>query len=228
MTHSTSTRTSTSTWPPQPPQPPQPPFPPEPLPHPPWQPVPRSAPTGPVSASASVVFQRDWLAERLLDQRIVALAGELDAETVNRTVASLALLDADGDERVHLRLSGVSGDLDAVLTLVDALDLVAAPVHATALGMLAGPVVALLAVADHRVVGAHAVLQLTEPRAPRGLSGREVEAAAEQRAHGLRRLQERLATACRRPVEEIAADMRAGRVLGAEEARAYGLADGAA
>jgi ATP-dependent Clp protease protease subunit len=172
-----------------------------------------------------VVAPEDWLAERLLDRRIVALAGELDAETVNRAVASLALLDASGDEPVQLRLSGVTADLDAVLTLVDALDLVGAPVHATALGTLAGPVVTLLAVGDHRVIAPHALLQLTEPRTPRGLSGREVEAAAEQRARGLRRLQERLAEACGRPVEQIAADMRAGLVLGAEEARAYGLAD---
>ena len=40
-----------------------------------------------------------------------------------------------------------------------------------------------------------------------------------------RRLQERLAEACGRSVEEIAADMRAGRLLTAQEARDYGLVD---
>lgn len=216
-----------ATWPPQPPQPPRPPLPPEPPQYPPpspWRPEPRPS-VAPAPSMQVVVAPEDWLAERLLDRRIVALAGELDEETVNRTVAALALLDAGGNEPVNLRLSGVTAGLDAVLTLVDALDLVDAPIHAIALGTLTGPAVALLAVADRRIVGPHAVLQLTEPRAPRGLSGREVEAAAEQRAHGLRRLQERLAEACGRPVEEIAADMRAGRVLAAEEARAYGLAD---
>jgi ATP-dependent Clp protease, protease subunit len=212
-----------ATWPPQPPLPPEPSQFPPPSP---WRPGPRPS-VAPASSMQVVVAPEDWLAERLLDQRIVALAGELDPETVNRTVASLALLDASGDEPVRLRLSGVTADLDAVLTLVDALDLVDAPIHAIALGTLTGPAVALLAVADRRVVGPHAVLQLTEPRTPRGLSGREVEAAAEQRARGLRRLQERLAAACGRPAEEVAADMRAGRVLGADEARAYGLADAA-
>ena len=53
-----------------------------------------------------MVAAADWLAQRLLDQRVVALAGELDAETVNRTVAALGLLDATGDEPVRLRLSG--------------------------------------------------------------------------------------------------------------------------
>jgi ATP-dependent Clp protease protease subunit len=180
-----------------------------------------------VSASASlVVGAPDWLAERLLDQRVVALAGELDEETVNRAVAALALLDAAGDEPVRLRLSGVSADLDGALTLVDALDLVGAPVHATCLGTLTGAAVALLAVADRRVAGTHATLHLCEPRAPRGVPRHEIEAWAAEHARQLRRLQERLASACGQPVEQLAADMRAGRLLDVTEARAYGLVDG--
>jgi ATP-dependent Clp protease protease subunit len=174
-----------------------------------------------------VVGVRDWLGERLLDQRVVALAGELDDETVNRTVAALALLDSDGDEPVRLRLSGVRADLDAVLTIVDALDLMGVPVHATALGMLTGPAVALLAVADTRVAGPHAVLQLKEPRTARRLHTGEVDTWAAEHARQLRRLQERLAEACGRPVDQVAADMAAGLVLSAREAKDYGLVDDA-
>ena len=213
-----------ATWPPLPPSPPDPPFPR----HTPWLPEPRPTAPGPVSASVSmVVGAQDWLSERLLDRRVVALAGDLDEDTVNRTVAALALLDASGDEPVQLRLSGVSADLDAALTVVDALDLMGAPVHATALGTLTGPAVVLLAVADRRVAGPHAVLNLREPASGRGLHGRELEAWAAEHARQLRRLHERLASACGRPVDEIAADMAAGRVLTAQEAQEYGLADAA-
>jgi ATP-dependent Clp protease, protease subunit len=208
-------------WPPLPPEPPEPPMPRRT----PWLPEPRPTAPGPVSATASlVVGAGDWLAERLLDRRLVALAGEVDHEVANRTVAELALLDATGDEPVELRLSGVTAGLDATLTLVDALDLMGAPVHATALGTLTGPAVALLAVADVRSAGAHATLQLVEPRAPRG-EWREVESMATEFARQLRRLQERLAEACDRDVDEIAADMRARRLLTAAEAEAYGLLD---
>jgi ATP-dependent Clp protease, protease subunit len=214
------TGTSANTFPPLPPQPPDPPRPR----HNPWQPEVR--PPGPAAASANVVIGApDWLAERLLDQRQVALAGELDAETVNRTVAALGLLDASGDEPVGLRLSGVSADLDAALTLVDALDLMGAPVHATCLGTLTGAAVAVLAVADRRTAGRHATVHLCEPRAPHGIPGQQLESLAAEYARQLRRLQERLAAACGRPVDEIAADMRTGRLLSAEEAQAYGLAD---
>ncbi len=218
----------TGTWPPVPPGPPDPPFPPRPpeWPRTPWQPEQRPAAPGPVSASAALlVGGSDWLAERLLEQRVVTLSGELDADAVNRAFAELALLDATGNDPVRLRLSGVGADLEGALTLVDALDLVGVPVHATSLGTLSGPAVAVLAVADRRVAGAHAMVRLCEPRAPRGVPGHGVEAWAAEHARQLRRLQERLAAACGRSVDEVAADMRAGRLLDAEEARAYGLVD---
>ena len=214
--------TSRSTFPPLPPTPPEPPRPRRS----PWLPEPRPTPAGAASAAAAlVVGAGDWLAERLLEQRLVTLSGELDVEAVNRAVSELALLDATGDEPIRLRLSGVGTGLEGALTLVDALDLVGVPVHATSLGTLSGPAVAVLAVADRRVTGAHAMVRLCEPRAPRGVPGYEVEAWAAEHARQLRRLQERLAAACGRSVEEVAADMRAGRLLDAEEARAYGLAD---
>jgi ATP-dependent Clp protease, protease subunit len=213
-----------STFPPLPPSPPDPPFPR----HTPWLPDPRPTAPGPVSAAAwLLVSDGDRLAERLLDQRMVLLAGELDDDAVNRAVAALALLDASGDDPVQLRMSGVSADVDAALPIVDALDLMGAPVHATALGRISGPAVVLLAVADRRVAGAHAVLHLCEPRSPHGIPGPEVEAWAAERTRRLRALQERLAAACGRTVDEIAADMRAGRVLDAQEAREYGLVDAA-
>lgn len=213
-----------STWPPLPPHPPEPPRPRRT----PWLPEPRPTAPGPVSASAAlVVGAGDWLAERLLEQRMVTLSGDLDTDVVNRTVAELALLDATGDGPVRLQLSGVSADLDVALTLVDALDLMGAPVHATCLGVLSGPAVAVLAVADRRAAGAHAAVRLSEPRAPRGVPRHEVEVWAAEHTRQLHRLQERLAAACGRPVGEVAADMRAGRLLDAEEARAYGLLDAA-
>ncbi|WP_214371016.1 ATP-dependent Clp protease proteolytic subunit [Pseudonocardia sp. H11422] len=208
-----------STWPPFPPEPWKPR-------HNPWQPEPRPGTTPAAGPSLVLVEARpDRLAERMIEQRLVAVAGELDSEAANRAVATLALLDASGDEPVELRLSGVSADLDTALTLVDTLDLMGVPVHATCLGALTGPAVALVAVADQRVAGPHAVLHLCEPRPPRGIAGRDLDTYAQHYQRQLRRLQERIATACRRPVDVVAGDMRDGRLLTAEQARAYGLVD---
>ena len=162
-----------------------------------------------------MIGESDWLAQRLLDQRVVALSGELDDGAANRAIAQFGLLE----------LSGVTADLGVVLTLVDALDLMGAPVHATCLGTLAGPAVALLAVADRRAAGRHATLHLCEPRGPHGLPGRELETLAAEHGRQLRRLQERMAESCRRTADELAADMRAGKLLTADDAGEYGLVD---
>jgi ATP-dependent Clp protease protease subunit len=80
-------------------------------------------------------------------------------------------------------------------------------------------------VADRRTAGSHATIQLREPRARRDVAGPDLDAQAEHHRRQLRQLQERIATACGRPVDAVAEDMRAGRVLTADEAREYGLLD---
>jgi hypothetical protein len=109
-----------SVWPPVSPEPP----------HPlrtPWQPPPLAArpAAAPSSPGWSLIAdtEPDWLSERLLERRLLALAGKLDRDAANRMVTELALLDASGDEPVTLRLSGVSADLDTALAVVDSLDL---------------------------------------------------------------------------------------------------------
>jgi hypothetical protein len=118
--------------------------------------------------------QPDWLTERLVERRLLVLAGELDRDAANRLVAELALLDASRDEPVMLRLSGVSADLDTALMVVDALNLMGVPVQATCLGTITGGAVAILAVADRRTAGAHATVHLHEPPVPPDVAGRDL------------------------------------------------------
>lgn len=214
-------------WPPVPPEPPHP----RPTP---WQPDPLARPPAPSPGSPgwSLVVETgsDWLTERLVEQRLVALAGELDRDAANKVVAELALLDASGDEPVALRLSGVSADLETALTVVDALDLMGVEVQATCLGTISGAAVAILAVADHRTAGPHATVHLCEPRAPLGvagwdLAGDDLEVHAQHHQRQLQLLQKRIAEACGRPIDAVAGDMRARRVLTAAQARDYGLVD---
>ncbi|MDQ3885944.1 MAG: ATP-dependent Clp protease proteolytic subunit [Actinomycetota bacterium] len=193
----------------------------------PWQPEPR--PPSPLPSAPSqwhlVDSHVDWLDERLLGQRVVSLAGPLDADTANRAAASLALLDASGDDLVKLRLCDVDADLDTALTLVDTLDLMGVPVHATCLGKITGLALAILAVADHRTAARHATLHLREPRTQWSGHATDVTVHAEHHQRQLRFLQERIAQSCRRPTDAVAADMRTGRILTAEEAQGYGLVD---
>jgi ATP-dependent Clp protease, protease subunit len=183
------------------------------------------------SAAASTrTIESDWLADQLLDQRIVSLSGRLTPETTNRAAASLALLDASGDDPIQLRLHDLRPDpnaqLGAVLTMLDTIDLVTVPIHTTCLGGLTGTLAVLLAVADQRIAGANAHIILRGPRIDlTSSSAAELETHARQARHQLGTLQQRLADPCQRPVQAVIDDMRIRRVLTAEQARGYGLVD---
>lgn len=207
-----------SIWPSPPPHEPRPT---------PWQPDPHPPAPLPTAPSQWTVMEpgQDWLAERLLDRRMVTLTGKLDADAANRAAGSLALLDASGDDPVYLRLCDVDADLDIALTLLDTIDLMGVPVHATCVGQLTGAAVAILAVADRRTAGPHATLHLREPHTQRSGHPHDIATHAEDHRRRLRLLQQRIAGACHRSVHAVAADMRAGRILTVEEARGYGLLD---
>ncbi|BAH52968.1 ATP-dependent Clp protease proteolytic subunit [Rhodococcus opacus] len=167
----------------------------------------------------------DWLAERLFDKRIVSLTGRLDAEATNRAAASLALFDASGDDEVQVWLHGVDADVDAAATLLDTLDLMGVPLHVHCRGDVRGVAVALLAPADRRTAAAHATFHLREPRTSCTGPASDVAIAAEQHEQQLRRLQQRIADSCGRPLDTVIGDMREHRILTADEARDYGLID---
>jgi ATP-dependent Clp protease, protease subunit len=85
--------------------------------------------------------------------------------------------------------------------------------------------VAILAVADHRAAGPHATVHLREPRTYLGDHADNVATHAEHHRRRLRQLQERIAEACHRTVDAVVTDMRAARILTAEQALGYGLID---
>lgn len=166
-----------------------------------------------------------WLDERLLEHRRVALSGVLDREASSQVAAALAHLDASGEEPVMLWLSSLSADLDAAFTLVDTLEQMRAPVHATCVGTLTGAAIAVLAVADQRRAGPNTILHMCDPP-PSGVDAAlDLPVYAQQHTHQLKRLHECIAAVCRRDVDAIAHDMQDGRLLDAEQARAYGLVD---
>jgi ATP-dependent Clp protease, protease subunit len=213
----------------QPPIPPEvPPLRPPPGPEPPWPILPRPGhpptPEPPAPGSRREDFHVTLdLADRLLERRIVLVAGTLDHDAATRAAAQLMLLDADGDQPLELHLSCPDGDLDAAVTLAETLDLVHVPVRAVARGSVGGPPVAVYAAAGRRVAHPHTAFWLKEPRTR--LEGRadELAIAASQHEQLLRHVRERLAAATGRSYDQIAADMRSGLSLTAEEAVGYGL-----
>jgi ATP-dependent Clp protease protease subunit len=188
---------------------------------PPGQPRPDPVPPAPGESGVG-----SWLEERMFGQRLVLLQGPVDAAAANRAAATLLTLDALGTEPIRLQVSAAHGDLTAVFALVDALDAMRAPVHATAIGEIGGAAVGVYAATHRRLAYPHSRFRLAEPGAD-GVSGTadQVAAAAGRYLQALEDLMVRVAEVTGQPRSRVEDDFSTGRVLDATQAREYGLVD---
>ncbi|MEU4561487.1 ATP-dependent Clp protease proteolytic subunit [Actinoplanes sp. NPDC023936] len=165
-----------------------------------------------------------WLEERLFDQRIVMLRGQLTPDVATGTVAALLTLDSAGPDPIHLHVASSGGDLSAALSIIDVIDSLTAPVQALVTSEAGGAVLAVLAASDQRAAYRHARFKLAEPRAA-GVTGTadEVAAAAGQHLRELEEVVVRLAEVTGQPRSRVEDDLSTGRSLSATEALEYGL-----
>ncbi|GAA0728992.1 ATP-dependent Clp protease proteolytic subunit [Dactylosporangium roseum] len=193
--------------------------------------LPDDDPTGPLGPSGpfgpggpSPAQPTPWLDEQLFGRRMLFLRGDIDAETAARAAAILLALDAAGTDPITMHLSADHGSLTAVWTLVDALDAVKAPVHATAIGQVGAAALGVFCAAGRRSAFAHARFRLAEPKvsSPGGTAD-QVVAEAGRYLRDLEDLVLRIAAATGQPRSSIEDDLQSGRVLSAEEALSYGL-----
>jgi ATP-dependent Clp protease protease subunit len=191
-----------------------------------WQPTPDRPPDAwpaPPSIGADLP---GWLSERLFDQRIVMLRGPLSAAVASSVAATLLSLDAAGPEQVQLHVASPEGELSAAFAVIDAIDAMAAPVHAVVTAEAGGAVIAVIAAAARRSAYRHARLRLAEPRTT-GVTGTadEVAAVAGQHLRDLEEVVLRLVEITGQSRSRIEDDLTAGRMLTSTEARDYGLID---
>jgi len=163
--------------------------------------------------------------DRLFEQRVVFLWGELDHDAAGRLAAELMTLDATGDEPVHLHVDSPGGTLEAAFSVMDVIDLLGVDVVATCVGQAAGPAVGPLAVAHRRRATPHARFRLCEPVVHAAGSARQLQAWVEAQRSQRRRFCERLAAATGHTTDDVEADLAAGRFLDAAGAVTYGLVD---
>ena len=192
-----------------------------------WQPRPdRSPDPWPPNnwPPASGPSMPGWLEERLFDQRIVMIRGQLSAQDATGVAAALLTLDAAGPAPVQLHVASPAGELAAAHAIIDVIDAMTAPVHAVVTSEAGGAVLAVLAAAEQRSAYRHARFKLAEPRAA-GVTGTadEVAAAAGQHLRELEEMVLRLVEVTGQTRSRIEDDLSAGRVLSAQEAVEYGL-----
>lgn len=173
----------------------------------------------------SAAVWNEWARASLLERRMVLLDGTLDDDTANRVATELMLLDADGDEPVAVRIDSAGGSSTAALTVIDVIDLLGVPVHATCVGRAIGPAFAVLAVAAHRAAAPHAQLRLGDETPGREGRARDVLEFAEQYAQQLAQLTRRLAAASAVDVDTVGEMLRDGARLSVDDALRLGFID---
>ena len=208
-----------------------------PPPRPDWRPGPPSAPPfhqppepetvpGPGPTRTQLWFQPPEppsVYESLLRRRIVLAHGHLDDQAATGLCAQLLTLDAEGDGPIRLELQGLSADLTAAVTVMGVLDTVGVPVQARAAGRTAGAALGLLAACPQRAAYPNALFALTEPTEEFGGTVDAVADREKQTRSMTDAVYERLAEVTGHEIDDIRAAARAGQLLSADDAVAYGL-----
>lgn len=166
-----------------------------------------------------------WLREKLFERRTVLLTGDL-GEVANRCAAELMALDALAEAPIDLRIDCAGGTVHDAFAVLDVVDLVSVPVHATCIGRADGPVVGVLAVAHNRVVAPHALLRLHEGAAASFCgSATDLAAFAASNREHVERFCTRIAEASGQTVDTIRDLVERRLPIDAAEAARLGLVD---
>jgi ATP-dependent Clp protease protease subunit len=170
----------------------------------------------------------DAIYDRLLGQRVVVLAGEVDDPLATRIVGQLLLLAAeDPGTDITLYINSPGGSITAGMAIYDTMHAIEPDVSTVATGMAAsmGQFLLTAGAPGKRLALPHADVMMHQPAG--GAGGAESDIVI--RADMLRRLKRQIAELTARhsgqPVERIVEDFDRDRWFTSQEAVEYGLVD---
>lgn len=165
---------------------------------------------------------------RLLNDRIVFLADEVNDVTASLVVAQLLLLEAqDPDKDICLYINSPGGSVSAGLAIYDTMNFIKCDVSTTCIGMAASMGAFLLSsgARGKRFALPNSEIMIHQPLG--GMQGQasDIKIHADHIIRTREKLNEILAKNTGRPMEEIIRDTDRDNFLSADEAMAYGLID---
>ena len=166
---------------------------------------------------------------RLLNERIIFLGTEIDDGVANVVIAQLLHLEsASPEQEISIYLNSPGGSFTSLMAIYDTMTFVQAPISTFCVGQAASTAAVLLAGGDpgRRFVLQHARVLLGQP-ASNGRQGTvsDLTLAAKEMGRIRSQVEEILSRHTRHDASTLRADMDRDKVLTAEEAVAYGLAD---
>lgn len=168
---------------------------------------------------------------RLLKDRIIFLGDQVDSATASIVIAQLLFLESeDPDKEIYLYINSPGGSISDGLAIVDTMNYIKCPVSTICIGMAASMGAVLLASGEKgkRYAMPNSEVMIHQPLiGGGGLSGQatEIEIHSNHILHLRKRLNEMLAKATGKSIEEIQKDTERDNYLTAEQALEYGLID---
>ena len=168
------------------------------------------------------------LEERLADERIVFLWGEIAPNTAGGLIMRLLELQAkNADRDIHLYINSPGGSVDDTLAIYDAMQFLTCDVQTFCVGQAAsgGAMILAAGTKGKRFALPHSKIMIHQPWG--GVTGQatDIQIQAEEILKAKRLLNQLLAQHTGRAVEQIEKETERDRYLSPQEAVEYGLID---
>ena len=165
---------------------------------------------------------------RLLIERIIFLADEVNDQTASLVVAQLLFLESeDPNKDIQLYINSPGGSVTAGMAIYDTMNYIKCDVSTICIGMAASMGAFLLSsgAKGKRLALPNAEVMIHQPSGGAKGQATEIQIVAENILKTKKKLNEILAANTGQTVEKIAEDTERDNFMSAEEAKAYGLID---
>ena len=165
---------------------------------------------------------------RLLKERIIFLADEVNDQTASLVVAQLLFLESeDPNKDIQLYINSPGGSVTAGMAIYDTMQYIKCDVSTICIGMAASMGAFLLSggTKGKRLALPNAEIMIHQPSGGAQGQATEIKIVAEHILKTKQKLNEILAANTGQPIETIALDTERDNYMSAQEAMEYGLID---
>jgi len=168
------------------------------------------------------------LFSKLLNDRIIVITEEINDQMMGIIVSQLLYLEAeDPEEAIHMYISSPGGSVMSGLAIIDTMQLISAPVHTYAMGLVAsmGALIFTCGEPGHRYILPNAEVMIHQPLGGYQGQASDIEIHANHIIRLKARLYKILSKATGKTVKTIEKESDRDNYFEADEAIKFGLAD---
>ena len=165
---------------------------------------------------------------RLLKDRIIFVADQIEDQMANLIIAQLLFLESEDPERdIYLYINSPGGVVSSGMAIYDTIQFLRAPVNTICMGMAASMGSFLLAAGrpGKRSALPHSRIMIHQPSGGTSGTAADIEIQAKEILYLRGKMNELYAKHTLQKLEVIERDMDRDRFMSAEEAKVYGLID---